>query len=284
MFEELYHLYLRCFPEYPITLNLFLDLLKPQEAYIIQKREQTQLTGFAMIHANSITLLCVDKPYRGKGIGSKLLKESEAYIAKSGADNIILGRGRHYLLQGVPADKYNHVSFFETRGYTAQWSSVNMSLSLEHFDRQSLRIPPCPEEIHFRFLRPEELPKLLIAVKNAQANWVRIFENCSDPILIAESKGQILGFEILDPNGGRFVPLASDDQPANRVGSVGCVGVIHAAREKGIGLQMVAGGLEWLKRQGCSSVELRYVELVEWYGKLGFEMARHQWMGEKLYR
>lgn len=86
---------------------------------------------------------------------------------------------------------------------------------------------------------------------------------------------KIVGFEILSPNGSRFV------LPDQKVGCLGCVGTIHEMRELGIGRQMVVFGAEWLKNQGCTAVELRYVELVEWYKKIGFIVTRHQWMGEK---
>ena len=113
------------------------------------------------------------------------------------------------------------------------------------------------------------------AVLDAEPGWLGIFQACADPIYIAESNGVIEGFEILSPHGGRFV--SSPEQ----VGSVGCVGVIHKARNKGIGRQMVVKGIEWLKAERCSSVELFYVDLVDWYQKIGFETVRHQWMGEK---
>ena len=40
-------------------------------------------------------------------------------------------------------------------------------------------------------------------------------------------------------------------------------------------------GAEWLKSRGCTGVELRYVELVNWYRRIGFTVTRRQWMGEK---
>lgn len=48
-------------------------------------------------------------------------------------------------------------------------------------------------------------------------------------------------------------------------------------RERG----QVLYGAEWLKSRGCTGVELRYVELVNWYRRIGFTVTRRQWMGER---
>lgn len=272
MLHELYQLYLKCFPDYPVREPLFLSQLAPEKAHILIERQDGKLIGFSMIHDQSIALLCVDEDHRGRGVGTRLLEQSEAWIFTK-ADRVILGRGRYYLLQGVPDDKNSAVGFFQGRGFSAGWTSVNMCLPLADFHVDRLQIPPCPQDISFRFISEGEYPRLLEAVSDAQADWLDIFKDCCDPVLIAESGGEILGFEILSPNGGLF--------GLDKTASIGCVGVVHKARDRGVGRQMVAKGAAWLKRRGCQWVELRYVYLVDWYKKLGFEVLRHQWMGEK---
>ncbi len=102
-----------------------------------------------------------------------------------------------------------------------------------------------------------------------------MFTTCVDPVLLAVEAGAVLGFAILSPGGGRFSP------PGERDGCIGCVGVAGCARRRGIGRGMVVYGAEWLKSRGCTGVELRYVELVNWYRRIGFTVTRRQWMGEK---
>jgi GNAT superfamily N-acetyltransferase len=116
---------------------------------------------------------------------------------------------------------------------------------------------------------------LLLAVDNAEPGWHGIFETCTDPVLLAIDSGtdRITGFEILSKDVGRFLKGA---------GCIGCVGVIQSARDKGIGRRMVAKGIDWLKSQRSPCIELRYVELVDWYKVLGFQVVGWQWMGEKI--
>jgi len=72
--------------------------------------------------------------------------------------------------------------------------------------------------------------------------------------------------------------LTADGSPANLTN---LSGVIPSERERGIGRQMVVNGIDWLKSQNCTSIELRYVEIVNWYRKIGFKATRLQWIGEK---
>lgn len=274
MTDQLFDLFLRCFPEYQTTRELFAELLRPEEAHIIAEYAQGQLAGYAMVHGGAIPVLCVAEEHRRKGIGSRLLAAAEAYIRGLEKEELTLGCGPCYLLQGVPVVGGN-VRFFEKRGYTAAWTSVNMELNLDGFDRNSLTIPPAPAGLEYRFAEESDRTELLAAVEAAEEGWVDIFANCKDPIFLAIMDGKIAGFQILAPDGGRFL------RPGQRIGSVGCVGVVPGMREHGIGMDMVAQGAQWLKEQGSTMIELRYTWLEDWYGKLGFQTVSHQWMGEK---
>ena len=276
MDQELYQLYLKCFPNYPVTESVFCDVLKPEKAHMIREYREGTLVGFAMLHGNSIVLLCVDPLYRRQGIGSRMLEKAEQYIRMQNAEIIYLGRGRHYLLQGVPADDKETIAFLKKRGYAAVWNSTNMYLDLNGYKAERFQIPEGPADVTYRLAKLEDRESLLQAVQDANSKWLTVFENCRQPILVAAKGERVIGFEILSPAGGQFVKTGEN------VGAIGCVGVIHSERKQGVGLQMVRRGAEWLKEQGSTSIELRYVELVDWYGKIGFQPKYQQWMGEKV--
>lgn len=273
--DELYALYRRCFPDYPAAEAVFRECLKRERGQVLYAGEGGETVGYALIHGGSLSLLCVDRRYRNRGHGAALLEAAETRIRASGADRVLLGRGRYYLLQGVPAEDPAVPAFFERRGYAASWTSVNMRLDLRGFGAGRLDIPPAPETVGFRFARDADRAALLAAVDDAQPDWRGVFTTCADPVLLAVEAGAVLGFAILSPGGGRFSP------PGERDGCIGCVGVVGRARRRGIGRGMVVYGAEWLKSRGCTGVELRYVELVNWYRRIGFTVTRRQWMGEK---
>lgn len=271
--REYYELYMRCFPDYPTTPENFSTLLRPELAHIIERRDNSRLIGCALVHNNCVPMLCVDSEYRGQGIGSGILEDSEGYLRGQGAEKIVLGCGEHYMLQGVPEGPA--VQFFEKHGYSAGWTSINMALELSEFNADKLDIPSAPDGVGYRFAKKQDISPLLKAVEAAEVGWVNIFNDCSDPVLLAELDGTIAGFEVLSTDGGYFTTTNQ------LVGSVGCVGVVPHMRERGIGLEMVSHGVQWLKEQGCDVVELRYTWLESWYGKLGFKTVSRQWMGEK---
>jgi len=165
-----------------------------------------------MIHGSSIAMLCVKPSRRRKGIGSRLLDESERIIARTGAKKVVLGQGKHYLLQGVPYIK-SDVAFFENRGYKADWVSVNMTLPLCEFEMEQLAVPPLPEGVLFRFATERDRQTLLRVVLDAHSAWEGVFVDCVDPVLLAVRGEEIVGFEILSPNGGRFTPPTKKSAP-----------------------------------------------------------------------
>lgn len=273
-YQDLYALYSQCFPKHPVALETFRRQLCPEKARVFAEYGQGRLVGCALVHGNSIPMLCVDQTCRRQGVGSRLLAAAEEYMGGTGARKAVLGCGEHYLLQGAPDDP-EALRFFQNRGYSAPWTSINMELDLRAFSPEALAIPPAPEGLSFRMAGGEDADALSAAVKEAEPGWLPIFSPCREPVLLAVLAGQVVGFETLSPTGGYFL------RQGEAVGAIGCVGVIPSARNRGIGLRMAAHGAQRLKDQGCTLVELRYTWLESWYGKLGFQTVSRQWMGEK---
>lgn len=138
-----YELYLRCFPEFPVTYRTFLQTLRPERGQIFAQWDRGALAGYALAHGSSMAMLCVEESHRRQGMGNWLMAQAEAAACRQSESRMVLGQGAHYLFQGVPEGPV--VDFFRERGYRAQWSSVNMSLSLGGFSLEKLDIPPRPE-------------------------------------------------------------------------------------------------------------------------------------------
>ena len=166
--DELYALYRRCFPDYPAAEAVFRECLKRERGQVLYAGEGGETVGYALIHGGSLSLLCVDRRYRNRGHGAALLEAAETRIRASGADRVLLGRGRYYLLQGVPAEDPAVPAFFERRGYATSWTSVNMRLDLRGFGAGRLDIPPVPETVGLRFAQDADRAALLAAVDDAQ--------------------------------------------------------------------------------------------------------------------
>ena len=220
--------------------------------------------GAAVLHGDSLPLLCVGERFRGRGLGSQLLAQAEERAKSQGHFQVVLGQGPHYLFQGVPEENPGALEFFQKRGYQAAWFSVNMRLDLAGYDPGQVDIPPVPEGVAFRLLETGEEPCFAGGGGGRPARLAGVLPGVPLPILVAVEQGQLVGFAMVPPEGGRF--LGDVEKP----GSLECVGVVKSHRNRGIGMGMVLAGIRWLKEQGCGSIELRYVALEDWYEKVGF--------------
>ncbi len=264
--RECYELFRRVMPDYPTDMDTFCGCLK--SAHFFYSGTRGSLKGFCAVNKGSITLLCVDSVHQNQGIGTCLLHQAEEYIRKNGMDTVTLGNGDNFLLQGVPEISGG---FFEKHGYVSDWTSYNMVLEKNDFTPE--KIHPAPLGTVFRLAKESDLPKLLDAVKAAEPEWLPLFEHEHGDVLIAEYNGELVGFEML----GKGSTFCGNEQ----AGYIGCVGVIPKARRQGIGLSMVAEGAARLFSNGCYRIELLYVELIDWYGRLGFVPVQPQLMMNK---
>lgn len=273
--RDLYEIYCEAMPRYPLTFSRFDDMISKDGSHLFTAENADKVIGFCVVSGNNIVLLCVKKEYRHSNYGKHLLIMAEGFISAN-YDEVILGGDG--LLQGVPCDndEESSVPFFEKRGYDAEWTSVNMGLTLNEKSVSKLKETPRPDGITYRFADDNDREKLLAAVKDAQEDWLPIFEENKDaPVLLAVCGDEIAGFEMVEEYGGMFF---SDNEKHSMIG---CVGVTHKYRRRGIGLAMTAEGSLSLYEKNCKDIQLLYVERVAWYNKLGYEVTSRQWMGRK---
>ncbi len=273
--RDLYDIYCEAMPRYPLTFSRFDDMISKDGSHLFTAENADKVIGFCVVSGNNIVLLCVKKEYRHSNYGKHLLIMAEGFISAN-YDEVILGGGG--LFQGVPCDndEESSVPFFEKSGYSADWTSVNMGLTLNEKSVSKLKEIPRPDGIIYRFADDNDREKLLAAVKDAQEDWLPIFEENKDaPVLLAVCGDEIAGFEMVEEDGGMFF---SDNE---KHGMIGCVGVTHKYRRRGIGLAMTAEGSLSLYERNCKDIQLLYVERVAWYNKLGYEVTSRQWMGRK---
>ncbi len=263
--RKCYELFCRALPDYPTDIDTFCGCLK--DARFFYSGTADNPNGFCAVNANSITLLCVDNVHQNSGIGTHLLCLAEDHIRSNGGKSVILGNGENFLLQGAPESSGG---FFEKHGYISEYTSWNMVLDGGKFTPE--KIPPAPSETVFRLAKPQDRDGLLKAVRAAEPEWLPLFERERGNVLTAVINGEIVGFEMLGKGSVFF---------GNDAGNIGCVGVVPKARRRGIGLAMTAEGAKRLFSDGCRRIELIYVELIDWYGKLGFVPVQPQLMMKK---
>lgn len=135
MIEELYKIFIECFPNSLITIEEFEKNINVNENEIIKSYnlETQELIGYSIVKKNCIILLCVKNKYHGKGIGTDLLIRTEKNIKDKGYEEIFLGYQdeKNFLYSGVPLLNNSNYRFFTKHQYDNDFSSYDVSIVLD---------------------------------------------------------------------------------------------------------------------------------------------------------
>ena len=280
MINEIYTLYKKALPDIERGEEKVKSILSDKENHIIAHRDGENLAGVSVINENTIYLLCVDQPYRNRGIGNDLLVQSEKYIASRGFEKIVLGTGKEYILPGVPMNDGAHM-FFQKRGYIHSWGDTgcfDMAQMLKDFTYDGHSAGDTIDEITYRWAAPCDLDKVVLCISDAEPKFLSFYRNekfyqkgTERPILIAEKDGEVWGAILL------YISYE------NEMGSVGAVATAHRHRNKGIATNMVRLGTKYLKDIGLKRACLgyTYTQIVHMYAKAGYKVSVEYYMGEK---
>lgn len=278
--EELLKIYHRNFPDNIRDEEIVEKILSNSNNYIIEKRVDGNLIGISIINKNTILMLCVDKEYRKKGIGTKILNQSEKYILDQEYDKVNIGAGYDYLMPGVPVNKEN-ISFFERRFYTHSWNDdecFDMDMELKN-TICDYNLGDTVNDITYRLATIKDLEEIKKCTDDACEEFTEYYMNVnlynkdnSQIVLVAEDNGEICGTLII-----------SKETEAPNTGSVGCTTTKHNHRGKGIATTMVQIGTKYLKDLGYKYGHLgyTYTGLDKMYGKAGYKVTTKYFMAEK---
>lgn len=298
--DKHYEIFRRNFPFIVRNENEALAILHhPENKFIDIQNEDGKLIAASVINKNTIFMLCVDKPYRKKGIGTALLKQSEEYIFAQGYENVTVGAGDDYLMPGIPmatkpyreelneAAVYPEVSdeayiFFKNRGYVHAWDDANcfdMKADLENAVFPMESVGDTLQGIEYRFASVCDIPDIIKCTDDAEQGFSRYYrnedlyqENARQRVLIAASQGEVCG-----------VLIVGNETEAKGLGSVGCTAVSHKYRGRHIGVNMVILGTKYLKSLGLKNGFLGYTYsgLDKMYGYAGYKICIYYAMAQK---
>ncbi len=278
--DELLEIYHRNFPSNIREEETVRRILSNPDNYIIAKRINSTLIGVSIINKNTIIMLCVNKEYRKKGIGTKLLNQSEKYILENNYDKVNIGAGFDYLMPGVPINDEN-ISFFKRRFYTHSWNDDEcFDMDMELKDTIcNYNLGDTINGITYRLATIKDLEEIKKCTDDAEASFTKYYMNNNlydidnnQVVLVAEDNGEICGTLII-----------SKETEAPNTGSVGCTTTKHNHQGRGIATTMVQIGTKYLKDLGYKYGHLgyTYTGLDKMYGKAGYKVTTKYFMAEK---
>ena len=278
--DELLEIYHKNFPNNVRNEETVKKILNNPSNHVIEERIDNKLVGVSLINNSTILMICVNEEYRRKGIGTKLLNQSENFIMEKGYDKVNIGAGYDYLMPGVPINDEN-ISFFKKRNYKHSWGSD------ECFDMDmELKDTICEYEldetingIKYRLATINDLEGIKNCTDDAQKSFTEYYMNPNlynlnndQVVLVAEDNGKICGTLII-----------SKGTESPNMGSVGCTTTKHDYQGKGIATTLVKIGTKYLKDLGFKYGHLGYTYsgLDKMYGKAGYKVSTRYFMGEK---
>ncbi len=283
--NELVEIYYRNFPNIVREENTVKKILSNPDNYVIEKRDKGKLIGVSVINKNTILLICVDKEYRKKGIGTQLLNESEKYILSHGFDKLNIGAGYDYLTPGVPINEET-MSFFDRRYYSHSWGQdecFDMDMELKDFNHMEYRLGDTINGITYRWANVDEISEIVEcaddACKYQEEKFSRYYINENlykdgndQRVIVAIKNNKIVGCII-----------ASFETEGKDIGSVGCTCVRFDEIHQRIGTNLVMIGTRYLKEIGLEYGHLgyTYTGLDKMYGYSGYKITTKYLMAEK---
>ncbi len=299
--NKYYELFRKNFPFIVRNPEEALDIINNEDnKYIDYYDNDGNIVGTSIIYHDTILMLCVNEEYRRRGIGTKLLQESEEYITSKGYEKINIGvtDDNIYLMPGIPMatkpyeqsleeDKiYENVNnesyeFFSKRGYTHSWNDncFDMRVDLDSVNFGEKSIGDTIDGITYRFATVDDIPNIIKCTDNAEKDFSEFYK---DPKYYDKDPKQ----KVLVATNGKDVCgclMICIETEGKGLGSVGCTAVHNDYRGKHIAVNMVTLGTKYLKSLGLKDGYLGYTYsgLDHMYGYAGYKICVYYDMAQK---
>lgn len=229
-----------------------------------------------------IAALAVGEAYQRQGLGRALVQKAEAQLQGAGATQIWPGANIRHFFPGVPVELPEVETFFHKLGY--QTGSPDET-DLRRSDLDKWTPPPTPQAVtqgDYSFGQGQEGEQAAILAFMRRAFPGRWFYEAElffrqggspkDITLLKHRNGTIEGFLMNYHRDstviGPTIYWSTLLDPS--FGGIGPLGVSKEVRGLGLGLFLVAAGVEYLLSKGVTDCVIDWTTLVDFYGKLGF--------------
>jgi GNAT superfamily N-acetyltransferase len=250
------------------------------------KRQQVDLGNQPAQGKGWITAIMTDPEYRGRGIGSRLLEEARAHLARFWGEDVALGSDPSHFFPGIPFDCREALAWFARRGARLGGPACDLlnpevqafihpPKALEAFAANpDVRFHPAAaaDLAHVRAFMEAEFP----------GRWAWEMERHitlggrPEDIMLAVERGRVIGFaRIHGPVSTRFGPGTywAPLFPGSH-GGLGPIGVAAGVRGRGLGLALLSASIAELRDRRIDTAVIDWTVLVPFYGLVGFRPWR----------
>lgn len=241
---------------------------------IVADEDERVVGAVAVEPAGSILLLLVHPRHQRRGIGTALLDAAMDRVRAAGAARVGLGSGGPgYVWPGVPTDLPGALRFFEARGWTWDYTAIDLTCDLHAYAAAAT------SDATLAVAGPADAADALAFERRWFPQWVLWFEVGDRSIMLARGRdGGVVG-TLLFSGPGRcsvFWPMLGDG-----MATIGCVGVAEPARHAGIATAMVVRASRLLHEAGAGACHIGWAWRSELYERAGYRPWREYLVGSR---
>jgi ribosomal protein S18 acetylase RimI-like enzyme len=274
-------LWARALPRWPVSAEGFRSRTAGAEqlvmvaggalaGYISVARAQTRA---------QLTAILVDPACRRAGQGSELLAQARRNLG-GGVTSWSAGSGAGPdFWPGVPEDAPDGWAFLRAHGFEPTGEMADLLADIARFRPPEWVLGHAGGGVRFELAAEGDAAEVIALQERHFPAWKAVYEHqltLPGTVLVARADGRIVGTCTVE--GPAEYDFLWRTLVRGAVGAFGCVGVDPAARQRGIGLAMVARACELLSARGAEVCYCAYTYLEDWYGQLSFTRWRRYTM------
>ncbi len=246
--------------------------------FLVAKRWQEDLEVGMNPNVGWIQVLLVDQRFRNQGIGTNLLKHAEKTFLDSGISSVVLGRDPWHYFPGIPQPYHDVASWFEKQGYSKLGSDYDVLCEYNPANDPAF---PKLEGVEFSVLDKKDKEAFLKFLNRCfPGRWeyeaIHYFEKggTGREFVVLKKKDEIIGFCRMNDSNSPIIaqnvywaPLFNEE-----LGGIGPLGIDTNERKNGYGLAIVQAAIAYLRNRNVNSIVIDWTGLIDFYGKLGYEV------------
>ena len=259
-----------------------------QENHAILAEDGGEMIGFLLVQLArtytetlnaSIDLIMVAPAHQRTGVGTFLLEMAIDHCHTLNVVDMRIGGGPSYFWPGIPTSLPAAQAFFAKKNWTIAWTAADVAQDIREYATPAwVYERAAPLALRFEVCGEADVHPLFAFVKREYPDWYNHYSivanlgDYSDLLLAKLEDGTIIGALILGSAQSTPYRLHTRwlDLLGAEAGSLGAVLIGEAYRRHGVGLALVAWGVETLRERGCAVCHIGWTWLVDWYAQLGF--------------
>lgn len=292
--------------EFPMRRELFLqnsfdDINLYKEGSLIAVDDKDKVIGFIAVKKWNdaidvgiskengwIQIILVDRDYRNKGIGGKLLNHAESKLKESGMNQIWLGRDTWHYFPGIPMEYKNTAEWFENRGYSYTGEEVDLDCNYKE-NGEAAAIPE-KAGVEVSLLTIEEKESFLSFLNRCfPGRWeyeaIQYFQKggTGREFVVLKKNNEIIGFCRINDSKSPIIAQNVNWDPLydDELGGIGPLGIDSSERKQGYGLFIVEAAVAILRQRNINSILIDWTGLIAFYEKLGFNVCKRYYSYHK---